>query len=229
MTTQDNPTNYLVILMDYGDMKINVIKEVRDEASLSLSASKDLVESAPSIVKANLSEIEAKALKARLAKHGATVRIGRKFDDMPVGVDSIFYADDESTTDPDYNIIIDAQLDRIKSLWEDRNSWNEGQGEWTWKKRERFEMLILLTTLRDSTATLNGLLKTYVSDIDNPSSAWKQLLDIYINPKVTDPFNALKEAGGVSPAHLAETRNRIARILNIESPFTKEEGESASK
>ena len=67
--------SHTVLLLDYGKNKINVIKVVREAHSLGLREAKDLVESAPAILKENISEIEANTFKARLEQSGATVQV----------------------------------------------------------------------------------------------------------------------------------------------------------
>ncbi len=57
------------------DKKLKVIKEVKDIAGLSLGEAKDLVTSAPKMVKTGVSKEEAEALKKQLEEAGATVTI----------------------------------------------------------------------------------------------------------------------------------------------------------
>ena len=64
-----------VILANYGEKKINVIKEVRAITSLGLKEAKDLVESAPKAVKEGVSKDEADKLKEQLEGAGATVEL----------------------------------------------------------------------------------------------------------------------------------------------------------
>lgn len=58
-----------------ADKKMSVIKMVRDVIQLGLKEAKDLVESAPKVVKENISKEEAELLKARLVEAGAVVEI----------------------------------------------------------------------------------------------------------------------------------------------------------
>ena len=64
-----------VILVDAGDKKINVIKEVRAITGLGLKEAKELVEKAPTTVKDGLSKEDAEAFKKELEENGAEVEI----------------------------------------------------------------------------------------------------------------------------------------------------------
>ncbi len=64
-----------VILASFGEKKINVIKEVRALTGLGLKEAKDLVESAPTAVKEEVSKDEAEEIKAKLEGAGATVEL----------------------------------------------------------------------------------------------------------------------------------------------------------
>ncbi len=64
-----------VILMSFGEKKINVIKEVRAITSLGLKEAKELVESVPKEVKTDIQKDEADKLKEQLEGAGATVEI----------------------------------------------------------------------------------------------------------------------------------------------------------
>ncbi len=64
-----------VILAGYGEKKINVIKEVRAITSLGLKEAKDLVESAPKVVREGVGKDEAEKLKEQLEGAGATVEL----------------------------------------------------------------------------------------------------------------------------------------------------------
>ncbi len=64
-----------VILVSYGEKKINVIKEVRAITSLGLKEAKDLVEAAPKAVKEGVGKEEAEQLKTKIEAAGATVEI----------------------------------------------------------------------------------------------------------------------------------------------------------
>ncbi len=68
-------TEFTVVLVDAGDKKINVIKEVRAITGLGLKEAKDLVEGAPKDVKADVSKDEAAKLKKQLEDAGAKVEL----------------------------------------------------------------------------------------------------------------------------------------------------------
>ena len=69
----EEKTEFDVQLTGAGANKINVIKVVRAATSLGLKEAKDLVDSAPSIVKEALPKEEAEKLKKELEEAGATV------------------------------------------------------------------------------------------------------------------------------------------------------------
>jgi len=68
-------TEFTVILVDGGEKKINVIKEVRAITSLGLKEAKDLVEGAPKAVKEGVSKQEAADIKKKLEDAGAKVEL----------------------------------------------------------------------------------------------------------------------------------------------------------
>ena len=59
-----------VILVSYGEKKINVIKEVRAITALGLKEAKDLVESAPKAVKEGVSKDEAETVRKKFEDVG---------------------------------------------------------------------------------------------------------------------------------------------------------------
>ena len=69
----EEKTEFTVVLVDGGDKKINVIKEVRAITGLGLKEAKDLVEGAPKNVKEGVSKQEAADLKKKLEDAGAKV------------------------------------------------------------------------------------------------------------------------------------------------------------
>ena len=71
----EEQTEFDVILMDAGDKKINVIKEVRAITGLGLKEAKDLVEAAPKPVKEAVSKSEADELRKKLEEAGAKVDV----------------------------------------------------------------------------------------------------------------------------------------------------------
>ena len=60
-------------LVSFGSNKIQVIKEVRAITGLGLKEAKELVESAPKVVKEGLSKDEAEEVKKKLEEAGAKV------------------------------------------------------------------------------------------------------------------------------------------------------------
>lgn len=68
-------TEFDVILIRFGEKKVNVIKEVRAITSLGLKEAKDLVEAAPKPVKEGVNKDEADKIKKQLEEAGATVEI----------------------------------------------------------------------------------------------------------------------------------------------------------
>ncbi len=72
---EEEQTEFTVVLKDIGGKKIQVIKAVREVTSLGLKEAKDVVDSAPSNVKEDVSKEEAEAIKAKLEAQGATVEL----------------------------------------------------------------------------------------------------------------------------------------------------------
>ena len=72
----EEQTEFTVVLLDGGDKKINVIKEVRGVRSdLGLKEAKDLVEGAPQNVVENVSKQIADEVAKKLTEAGAKVQI----------------------------------------------------------------------------------------------------------------------------------------------------------
>ena len=68
-------TEFTVMLIDGGEKRINVIKEVRAITGLGLKEAKDLVEAAPKAVKEGVNKTEAGELKKKLEEAGAKVEL----------------------------------------------------------------------------------------------------------------------------------------------------------
>jgi len=68
-------TEFTVVLMEAGEKKINVIKEIRAITGLGLKEAKDLVEGAPKEVKADVNKDEANKIKKQLEDVGAKVEL----------------------------------------------------------------------------------------------------------------------------------------------------------
>ena len=64
-----------VELTSAGDSKVKVIKVVREITGLGLKEAKDLVDSAPKVIKEGVSKAEADELKAKLEEQGASVTL----------------------------------------------------------------------------------------------------------------------------------------------------------
>ena len=71
----EEQTEFTVTLKEAGAKKIQVIKVVREITSLGLKEAKDLVDGAPSVVKAGVSKDEAAQIKAKLEEQGAGVEV----------------------------------------------------------------------------------------------------------------------------------------------------------
>ncbi len=72
---KEEQTEFTVILKSYGPKKIQVIKAVREITSLGLKDAKDLVDSAPKEIKADVSKAEADEIAEKLKEAGAEVEI----------------------------------------------------------------------------------------------------------------------------------------------------------
>lgn len=68
-------TDFDVELTDIGAEKIKVIKVVRELTGLGLKEAKDLVESAPKVIKEGASKDDAEAMKAKLEEVGAKITL----------------------------------------------------------------------------------------------------------------------------------------------------------
>jgi large subunit ribosomal protein L7/L12 len=72
---EEEKTEFDVILVDAGEKKINVIKEVRAITGLGLKEAKDLVEAGGKTVKEQVNKDEAEKLKKQLEEAGAKVEL----------------------------------------------------------------------------------------------------------------------------------------------------------
>jgi large subunit ribosomal protein L7/L12 len=73
--TEEEQTEFDVVLQGPGEKKIQVIKVVRAATGLGLKEAKALVDEAPNPVKEALSREDADALKAQLEEAGASVEL----------------------------------------------------------------------------------------------------------------------------------------------------------
>ncbi|MEM7060722.1 MAG: 50S ribosomal protein L7/L12 [Pseudomonadota bacterium] len=71
----EEKTEFDVILLEAGDKKINVIKEVRGITSLGLKEAKELVEAGGKAVKEGATKEEAEEIKKKLEEAGAKVEL----------------------------------------------------------------------------------------------------------------------------------------------------------
>ena len=72
---EEKQTSFSVVLSSFGEKKIQVIKEVRAITSLGLKEAKELVESAPTVIKEDISKEEAEEIKKKVEAAGATVEV----------------------------------------------------------------------------------------------------------------------------------------------------------
>ncbi len=71
----EEKTEFDVELTEIGPNKVKVIKVVREATGLGLKEAKDLVDSAPKMVKEGVSKEEAEDVKAKLEAEGAKVTL----------------------------------------------------------------------------------------------------------------------------------------------------------
>jgi large subunit ribosomal protein L7/L12 len=71
----EEQTEFTVHLASFGANKVSVIKVVREITGLGLKEAKDLVESAPAVVKEDVPKAEADEIKKKLDDAGATAEI----------------------------------------------------------------------------------------------------------------------------------------------------------
>lgn len=72
---KEEKTSFDVILKEFGDKKIQVIKEVRALTGLGLKEAKDLVDGVPKPVKEGVSKEEAEEARKKLEEVGAVVEL----------------------------------------------------------------------------------------------------------------------------------------------------------
>ena len=71
----EEKTEFDVILTAIGEKKIQVIKEVRTITGLGLKDAKDLVESAPKVIKEGVKKEEAEEIQKKIEDVGGTVEV----------------------------------------------------------------------------------------------------------------------------------------------------------
>ena len=72
---EEEQTEFDVELTSFGEKKINVIKAIREITSLGLKEAKEVVESAPKVVKEAVTKEEAEEVKKKLEEAGATIEL----------------------------------------------------------------------------------------------------------------------------------------------------------
>lgn len=73
--SREEKTEFDIFLKNIGPNKVSVIKAVRSATGLGLKEAKDLVESAPTVLKENISKEDAESLKKTLEDVGAEIEI----------------------------------------------------------------------------------------------------------------------------------------------------------
>jgi len=71
----EEKTEFDVVMTSFGANKVQVIKAVRAITGLGLKEAKELVESAPGVVKEGIAKDEADKIKAQLEEAGASVEV----------------------------------------------------------------------------------------------------------------------------------------------------------
>ena len=71
----EEQSEFNVELTSFGENKVAVIKAVREATGLGLKEAKDMVESAPTVLKEGVSKEEGEELKKKLEEAGATVTL----------------------------------------------------------------------------------------------------------------------------------------------------------
>ena len=74
-SAEEEKTDFNVELTEVGPNKVKVIKVVREATGLGLKEAKDVVDSAPKVVKEAASKEEAESIKAKLEAEGAKVTL----------------------------------------------------------------------------------------------------------------------------------------------------------
>ena len=71
----EEQTEFDVVLTGPGEKKVNVIKAVRELTGLGLKEAKEMVDSAPSVIKKAASKDDAEEAKKKLEEAGASVEL----------------------------------------------------------------------------------------------------------------------------------------------------------
>lgn len=145
---------YKVWLMSYGEVKLQVVKLVRDLGGYGLAEAKHIVDHAPSEVCSRTSLEDAKEVKRLLEKNGAKVRIEfdsdeeqRVFDYERVFGGEKYYCvlNNQSFGPVTFQQLINmAQFEVVKAH---TLVWTEGMSEW--QPAKTFGRLALLVDLKE--------------------------------------------------------------------------------
>jgi large subunit ribosomal protein L7/L12 len=73
--TNEEQTEFDVVLLSFGSSKVSVIKTVRTISGLGLKEAKDTVEGAPSTIKEGVAKEDAENFKKQLEEAGASVEL----------------------------------------------------------------------------------------------------------------------------------------------------------
>ena len=71
----EEKSEFDVVLTNFGEKKLDVIKVVREITGLGLKDAKDLVEGVPSKIKEGVSKADAEEIQKKLAEAGATAEL----------------------------------------------------------------------------------------------------------------------------------------------------------
>ncbi len=71
----EEKSEFNVFLKSIGEQKINVIKAVKEVTGLGLKEAKDIVDSAPAIIKEAVKKEDAEAMKVKFEEAGATIEL----------------------------------------------------------------------------------------------------------------------------------------------------------
>ena len=68
-------TEYKIVMTNYGNNKLNVIKTIRTILDLGLKEAKEFVENLPATIKENIQKEEAEIIKTKLEESGAIIEL----------------------------------------------------------------------------------------------------------------------------------------------------------
>ena len=85
----EEKTEFDVVLVSFGDAKMNVIKAVKDICGLGLKEAKELVESAPKAIKEGIAKAEAEELQKKLEEAGVPTHFVEELSDRETVVKKV--------------------------------------------------------------------------------------------------------------------------------------------